>query len=793
MKKFQLQYLILSISCSIFCINATYATHIIGGEINYRCLGNNRYEITLQLFRDCDTGVPPFEDPAEIEILDASGFFLDTIRMNFRNNDTLAFTSSACSVIPPSACIHTTTYREIRTLPFRPKGYQLLYQICCRNQDIINIINPTGTEAAYHAVITEQALLGCNSAPQFDDWPPFYLCNGQPFSYDHSATDVDGDSIVYELCTPYDIFGTSFNELVDWRPPYNVNNMLGGSQPFTIDPVTGLLTGTPFTNGTFVFGICVREYRNGVLVGQIRRDFQFIVTACVTSITADFVPNIPPCNTSLVVDFSNLSNPINGPFIWDFGDGSPTSTQVDPMHSFPDTGQYTILLIAGLGTPCEDSIETDIELNIEAVEIDIVSAPIICNDDKVLLRAFNIFSEFNDVTSYVWSPPGNIISGQGTDSVWMSVSGGSFGVFLTATNAYGCSDFVQLTQIDVPIDTTIAAFDSTLFDCNRSLTVPFNNQSVASNGQYFWNFGNLATSTERNPSYTFPDTGTYEISLIAGYGNPCQDTFSRTLSIPFSGASIEAVGSQTICKSDTLLLRAFTTGQNYHDIVEYTWTPADNIISGQGTDSIWVLANSDIYFEVVATNTENCKDTNYTSVIVSTISPTLTVSATPDEIYLGQSSQLLATYDLDYTYTWRPDTTLNLMDIHDPIASPQVSTVYYVNVENRFGCSLLDSVAVQILPPLCGNPVVFIPSAFSPDNDGHNDVLMVEGNNITEMTFAIYNRWGQKVFETNDQNQGWDGTFRGSLLTPDVYGYYMQCVCDDGSEAFLKGNITLLR
>ncbi|CAA6827821.1 MAG: Unknown protein, partial [uncultured Aureispira sp.] len=776
-----------------FSLHSLFATHIIGGEINYQCLGNNRYEISFQLFRDCDTGIPLFENPAIIYILGANGQELDTISMNLRNDDTLTFASSACSVIPPNACIHTTTYREVRTLPFRAGGYQFLYQICCRNQDIINILDPTGTQAAYHAVMTEAALLGCNNSPKFDDWPPFYICNGQAFTYDHAATDVDGDSITYQLCTPNDIFGSIFNSLVDWRAPYSVNNMLGGPLPFSIDPVTGLLTGTPFTNGTFVFGICTREYRNGVLVGEIRRDFQFIVTPCVTSIVADFAPDIPPCNASLNIRFDNLSNPINGPFIWDFGDGSSVTSTTSPSHSFPDTGQYTVLLIAGLGTACADSIEMQVQLNIEATDIDVISAPIICNDNKVLLVASNVFSEFNQIVNYDWSPSGNILSGQGTDSVWMAVSGGSFGVWVTATNNYGCTDFVQLTQIDVPIETVVADFDSSLLVCNESLTVDFNNQSTASNNQYLWNFANLGSSTTFNPSYTFPDTGTYEITLIAGVGSPCQDTFSRMLYLPLTKPSIAAIGSQTICQEDTLLLTAFTTGFNYHDIVEYTWTPTNSIISGQGTDSIWVLANGDIYFEVVATNTESCKDTNYTSVIVSTISPVLTVSATPDEIYVGQSTQLLANYETDHSYNWLPDTSLSATTIHNPTANPRTLSTYYVRVENTFGCSLLDSVVVQILPPLCGNPVVFVPSAFSPDNDGYNDVLMVEGNNITEMTFTIYNRWGQQVFETKDQNRGWDGMFNGALLPPDVYGYYMQCTCDDGSEAFLKGNITLLR
>lgn len=769
------------------------ATHIIGGEINYRCLGNSMYEITLQLFRDCDTGVPWFEDPATIDILDMNGNFVDTIDMVLRNNDTLEFTSSACSVISPSACIHTTTYREVRFLPFRPGGYQFLYQICCRNQDIINIIDPTGTGAAYHSVMSEEALLSCNNAARFDDWPSFYICNGQPLNYDHSATDVDGDSISYELCTPYDIFASVLNKFVEWKFPYNLGSMLGGSLPLAIDPVTGVLSGTPFTNGIFVVGICANEYRNGVLISRTRRDFQFIVTSCVVSIVADFLAEIDSCNTKLTIPFSNLSNPINGPFIWDFGDGTPISTDVSPSHAFIDTGSYSVMLIAGMGTPCEDTVIQEIRLDIEAADIDVISAPIICNEEKVLLVAYNIFSEYNDIISYNWSPPGNIISGQGTDSVWMQVSGGSFGVMVEVVNNFGCRELVQLTEIDVPIDIIKANFDSIAFVCNRSLNVQFINQSVSSIDQYLWNFNDLRTSTDLNPSYTFPDTGWYTITLVAGVGHPCQDTFERDIYIPLDGAEIAAIDSQITCQQDTILLTAIDLGASYYPITNYTWTPSDVIVAGQGTDSVWVVANADLDFTVVATNAKNCKDTTSARVNVSSISPIVGVSAIPYEIYLGQTSNLLTYYDLDYTYSWLPDTTLNALDIHNPTARPRTNKTYYVTVKNSFDCVLTDSVVITILPPLCGNPVVFVPSAFTPNNDGHNDVLMVHGNNINEMTMVIYDRWGQKLFETQDQSIGWDGTLKGKALPPDVYGYYMQCRCDDGSQAFFKGNITLLR
>ena len=161
-----------------------------------------------------------------------------------------------------------------------------------------------------------------------------------------------------------------------------------------------------------------------------------------------------------------------------------------------------------------------------------------------------------------------------------------------------------------------------------------------------------------------------------------------------------------------------------------------------------VIASADQTFMVVATNNYGCTDTSYSVVNVTFLSPALTVVAVPDSIFLGQSSQLYATNFLEYTYDWIFDTTLSDLEIHNPLARPREDRTYYLYVSNQFGCTVLDSVRVYIKPPSCENPVVFIPNAFTPDGDGYNDILKVEGTNITEMVFLIYDRWGNKVFES---------------------------------------------
>ncbi|RME96801.1 MAG: hypothetical protein D6772_11370, partial [Bacteroidetes bacterium] len=238
--------------------------------MGYRCLGNDRYEISLTIYRDCFFGNPDayFDDPASIGVFDSENNLLEDIRINLMGDDTLsAVLTDECLVIPPDVCVHTTTYRATVTLRPRAGGYQLAYQRCCRNQTIQNIVDPLATGATFGVRISERALRECNSSPEFLEWPPLYICANEPIQFDQSALDRDGDSIVYRLCAP--LQGADQNiprpqppnnppyEEVVWQDGYGVDNMLNGlpgGEPLRIDARTGLLTGIPNTVGQFVVG-----------------------------------------------------------------------------------------------------------------------------------------------------------------------------------------------------------------------------------------------------------------------------------------------------------------------------------------------------------------------------------------------------------------------------------------------------------------------------------------------------------------------------------------------------------
>ena len=198
---------------AVWCINSTdvAATHIVGGNLTYKHVSGDLFEVKVVLRRDCFLGSPEadFDNPASVGIFTAGGSLAvwlannGQIRMPFMSSDTLnEFIKSDCGFEGTQVCVHETTYRGLVNLPDRPGGYYLAYQRCCRNGSLNNIIDPLETGSTYWAHVTDEALSAKNSTPEFKAWPDVYICANKPLEFDHSAIDKDGDSLVYKLCVP---------------------------------------------------------------------------------------------------------------------------------------------------------------------------------------------------------------------------------------------------------------------------------------------------------------------------------------------------------------------------------------------------------------------------------------------------------------------------------------------------------------------------------------------------------------------------------------------------------------
>lgn len=692
-------------------------THIVGGEVTYKCLGNDQYEISLTVYRDCYNGVPWFDNPAAIGVYDANWTLFRNILVpwNAMSHDTLPITlDNPCLVVPPNVCVHRSTYRTITTLPFRAGGYTLVYQRCCRNKLIRNLPNPLNTGISIIADISEKTMLECNSSATFNKWPPVAICVHEPIDFDHSATDPEGDSLVYRLCTPLNgpdslapqpspPFKGPYPEVMWNNPPYNLANVLGGD-PLTIDPLTGFMTGIPNTIGNFVVGVCVDEYRDGMLMSTTRRDFQYNVADCGVP-TAAFAEVGGACENE-VVKFSNQSNVPDVRWYFDWpNDLTQTSTVYSPQYQFPDTGTFTVALITAPGLPCADTAFQTVRVGAFHIDAAFTYELPLCDNNGLFIRAFdNSLDSVYGIASWSW--------------------------LLTGPSGFSMQ------------------------------------------------------SSAQDPSFVVTRPGSYRLMLVALSEGGCRDTMTVQFNapIPRTDSLRQAL---SICPGDTVRL-------NSGGIVGYIyeWTPGSTLSDTTDASPLaFPLTTTD--YLVTITNAF-CVYEGMVTVSVFDDND-LTVSADPTTIYLGGSSQLEAVFDGMGAVSWSPANALTGPNSSTPVARPNTTTTYTATVTLPGGCVLERDVTVTVLFPLCEEPFIFFPTGFSPNGDGENDVLRLESRFAEEVYWAVYNRWGQKVFETNDPEGEWDGTFKGEPQPVESYGYYLRVRCLGGTVTEKKGNVTLLR
>ena len=265
-----------------------------------------------------------------------------------------------------------------------------------------------------------------------------------------------------------------------------------------------------------------------------------------------------------------------------------------------------------------------------------------------------------------------------------------------------------------------------------------------------------------------------------------------TVQVLFSGGAIDLSADITICLGSQTTLTATTpTGSN----IQVDWSPNSGIISEDPNSGVAIVAPSQSQFYYATAIINGCPfyDSVYVTVDEININEVNAI-ANPTEVAEGGISQLTALPNAaSYTYSWSPASLVVNPNAQTTNTVPLGDTTTFTVTINKGACQATAKVKVTVLEFVCGDIYVFIPNAFKPNGDGINDLVYVRGQNISDIQFKIFDRWGEMVFETNDQAIGWDGSFRGKTLDPDVYVYHLQVVCVDGQENLIKGNITLLR
>lgn len=610
----------------------SFATHIVGGEIFYDHMGGNNYRITLKLYRDCFSGLAAYDNPATIFIFDSSGSFVDSVEIPFPGSVVLPPTiNNPCFTPPTDVCVEEAIYQGFVNLPPISGGYNLMYQRCCRNNSILNLINPGDVGSTYMAHIPDPSLAVNNSSPHYLNFPPIFICSGVPLNFNHSAIDSDGDSLYYELCDPFTgldascpILGSQAGACpnigspppypaVPWQSPYSSSYPLSSSPALAINPQTGIITGTPNTIGQWVVGVCVSEYRNGVLLDVNKRDFQFNVVEC---------PNLPVASIPAQTQFCSgyninfTQNSVNAfTYHWDFGDpGSTadTSGAIAPGWTYADSGAYTVTLIINAGTLCADT-QTSVFYIYPLLDPLFVAPLVECiNENSFSFSgggAYSANAAFNWSFGANASPSGSTL--QNPSNVVYNAPG-TYTVTFTITENGCVKSYIDSVEVYPKPSAFYTISSGTVCELTP---VQFNDSSVSDSPlTYLWNFGNGTSSTLQNPLVVYSSAGLYNTTLFIESENGCKDTFQLQSPVdvkpsPIAGFSltpqITTVFDAKISVTDQSVFA--TTCQIF-------WGDSSLSNSCDTVHTYSVPGNYSVMQVVV--NDLGCRDTAYSNVII---------------------------------------------------------------------------------------------------------------------------------------------------------------------------------
>ncbi len=775
-----IRILIFSTIFSGLALSDSQAAHIVGGDVTYRYIEHNqdsslvRFNVIVTLYRDANGGGAPF-DGADATMFgvfrqNAQGTWIlyDNIRnVGPRGIQPVDANNLDCVEVPNDEIRVEEGFYEFEVeLEVGDRDYMIAYQRCCRNESISNIFNPGDTGASFDVTISPEAQRTGNSSPTFDEFPPIFVCAGFPLEdlgVSQRCTDIDGDDLRYSFCAPstaggtFDATGPGAGSLgccicvrpepiqcappfdqVRFIPPFSAINPLGGDPQVEINLLTGELSGVPDAIGQFVVGVCVEEFRDGVKIGEIRRDFQFNILECEAAVFArldadEVVPDPGSAtganagntnlyifnlcgDSSLVIE--NLSTDVR--FIEDYDwsivdsvgnnifrqEGLTRNADVD----FPFFGTYTGRMIVNEGLFCSDTAPMIINVfpgatsNFEFAYDTCVAGPTDFTDFS--------FTGASRLTGWDWSFDQDGSSTMTSPSFEFPTPGNKQ-VQLVVTDSDGCQDSVTVEVPYFPAPNTVIVEPSSFIGCNP-VDIFLENLSFPIDSTYdiFWDLGDGSTATNISPTHTYLEPGIFSVSvdIVSPLGCEAARGFPDLIRV------LESPEADFIC--DPMEANIFDKTINF----------TDRSINARGWQ--WDFGGAGSSF--VQNPTFTFPDTGQYRVLLTSFHPT----------------------------TNCPDTISKVIDV--------IPTVEF-----------------------------HFPNAFTPNNDSSNDLFLGNGffGGLNDFEINIYNRWGQLVYESSDPREGWNGMeFNSGPLSPQgVYVYKVSYREPRGARVNRDGHLTLLR
>lgn len=872
----------LTIFLFMLCFGA-FSRHIKGGFFNYEYLGVNssdptkiNYKITLTVYMDSSSTGSQIDQSVDLTIFNGTSSTQYTTAIAPKTDEYLLSKKYDDPCITGNQAI---TYYRIVTyvlnsieLPASVNGYTISYQRCCRIENMDNIINSGGVGNTYTIKIpgTSIAIPNAikNSSPNFPINDTVVICENNYFVYPFSATDPNGDSLSYSFCTSFD-GGSQTDPKPQFAssPPYSsvpYYSSYNGSMPLgpkvTINHITGVISGIapPIVNtGEYAVTVCVSEYRNGVYIGETRKELHIRVRDC--SATQALLNPIPTSCDGFNVNFSNDAvNPSGTDYFWTFGDpisrNLNTSSLATPTHVYTDTGVYLLKLRVSIGGLCADSTTIPVKIYPGFFPGFKANAPL-CKGQPVQFID-TTKAKFGTPTGWQWNFGDVAVTSDTSinkNPTYVYPDTGTYKVQLIVGSTFGCIDTVT-SSITINNSPTINLIShDTLICFIDTLQLKTNNV-----GSFVWSPNyNISSLTSANPLVSPDIPTTYFVTFTDILG--CRNKDSIFVDVTKS-VNIFAGNDTTICRTDGLTINTISNA------LHYIWTPATYLSSDTAKHPFANPLVSTITYHVVG-NVGKCS--NSSNITIKTLPYPPAYAGKDTTVCFGLSVPLKATGGI--TYQWSPSTFLNATNIANPIAvNPTATTQYIVAVTDIVGCPkpAFDTIIVNVDPqviadagpadttvvlgeplqlngtggsiyswqpstwlnnPSISNPVAslednityqllvssaagcssrdsiriklykvppsfYVPSAFSPNNDNNNDILKPILLGMKSLNyFRVYNRWGKLLFYTNQKGHGWDGFFNGNPQDPGTYVWMAEGTTYTGQVIVRKGYAILLR
>lgn len=746
---------LLALIITLMNYNNSFASHVMGADITYTCVGGNDYLVTLTIYRDC-SGIDIGTDPQTIDLTSSCGnFSVDLDWVSTTDVSQVCGTATTTCNGGTFPGTEQSVFSGIVTMP-PCADWIMSWNLCCRNGGIVNLVDPD-LQDLYIQTTLNNLLAPCNNSPQFLALPTPYLCSNQLTIYNHGAADIDGDSLYYQFTTP--LGGTTPpGTLLNFETGYSASNPIINASGMNLNPSTGEMCFTPVGGQICVVSVIVYEYRNNVLIGTQIREMQVVVsTSCFN--TAPFGGSAPSCGnvggmqvtqsgpTVIQTDSNSVSMCPSDSICFEVNFSDPDGDNITVTSNIATAipgASFTVInngTTNPIGQFCWSPTPLDSGINVLTVNL---------VDDACPISASQYYTYDITVFDQPYAGPDQTICGPqwaqlnasgGAGYTWSVISGDPIvpgsnitcnpcanpqvkpavttTYLLTSSLTAACVN-TDTVVVNVVPDYTLASFGDTVL-CDY-LTASIGVTVAPATGTYTFNWDNSGTlndNTIATPDASPTSTTTYHATITSPFG--CIKTDSVVI-------GVNPPPSLTLTPGDTSICLGSSVNFDIQSTCTYTLEMFDSFGDGWNGQSLDIYDNGVLVGTYTVLSTDNNGDWN-TVTFPITNGNNLTI------VYNTGSFQSESSFNLidgqgntqfnvsqgnmsgwvdgstiytgvgncgptlsTYNFSWTPSTGLSATNIQNPIATPTTTTTYTVTLSDTSGCSVDRSQTITTVP-----------------------------------------------------------------------------------------------